>query len=636
MLLVRTPAPYPTESLLGFVLRVSELNGYESQGEVLAAAGLSQDQKRKKLRLDLGKLAAILGRPVEELQHLAYSSPERAERNGLLLGQPVVARHLRLSKPRFCPQCVAENGFIEAMWDLAHVIACPRHRRELIGACPNCGKHFGNFRKGLLTCGCGASLLRKDLPTVPDEIAGLMGIIARKALSNPAEERYAKRLPAHELSQMSLRTLLVTISSLGWQQLASDGLPREDSISSHVIPASRVLRDWPKNFYSMMRRLGDMSASTTTHKTSFVRRHESLNGALFKKGLPAEEIRFIREAFIRYAKEEWRESFVRFKLPHEEGMEFERKLLSRGEIAKHLGVSPLTVSKLQRQGKLPIDRYETGRSSVLFAEKSKLGIAKAELGKSLGERDAARFLGLPISVLRHLRQTRVLEAKQLAIPLAAYHEADLKAFSEKVMKHALAPTLKDVVPVTFQGERDIVRLRDLHKRARFLSTKGAASPILALLDGRLLAVGSIGPTPGDLLVDMNDVRPLILESRRSALHHTISAAESAVLLHCDISVIYGLVGAGHLASITKPWGRRITEESLTKFSDSFVSLAFLAKTHEVSSNALIRICDRNGTPLLRVPRRIIEHPQPFLAREHEPEIARLVAAAPKRRKKQSN
>jgi hypothetical protein len=49
-LLVRHPVPYPTESLLGYVLRVSEGNGYSSLP--IASPISASDGKRRVRQLD--------------------------------------------------------------------------------------------------------------------------------------------------------------------------------------------------------------------------------------------------------------------------------------------------------------------------------------------------------------------------------------------------------------------------------------------------------------------------------------------------------------------------------------------------------------------------------------------------------
>ena len=347
MLLVRTPSPYPTESLLGYILRITETNGYGSPNDVFAVAGIPEDGRKKSMEMDIGKLAAALGKQVDELRPLVYSDERCLKRNGLLLGQPVVTRHLRIGKQMLCPKCVADRGFVEALWDSALVIACPRHRCELIGACPACGKKIGNRRKGLLTCGCGASLLDAASPMVSDETADLMAVLASKIAGDPAPAGYASGLPVAELSKMSLRTLQVVIASLGWQQLMSEGADREQPIASLVWPAAQVLRDWPTNFYGLLRRVGERSAQKTPFTIRFLKRHESISGALFKKGLPQDEIRFLREAFVRYGMEEWGESIARFKSPDFDDLSVEKKLLTRSEIATHLGVSRDTIYQWQ-------------------------------------------------------------------------------------------------------------------------------------------------------------------------------------------------------------------------------------------------------------------------------------------------
>ena len=163
----------------------------------------------------------------------------------------------------------------------------------------------------------------------------------------------------------------------------------------------------------------------------------------------------------------------------------------------------------------------------------------------------------------------------------------------------------------------ILPLRSISRHARFLSVPGEAKIVTSLLDGRIKAVGLEGETSGGLLIKIEDVQPLILESRHTSLGDTRSAAESAMLLKCDLAVISSLVGSGHLRSIRKPWGMRVTEESLAAFSSAYSSLAGIAKEHGVSSIVLIGICERNGIDLFRSPRRNPDHPQPFIAKQHE-------------------
>jgi hypothetical protein len=463
-----------------------------------------------------------------------------------------------------------------------------------------------------------------------------MAVLASKIVGSPAPEGYASGLPVAELMKMSLRTLQVVILSLGRQQFMSEFPTREHTIAGLVDAAALALRDWPTNFYGLLRRVGERSSKVEPFTIRFLKRHETINGALFKKRLPPEEIKFLREAFVRYGMEEWGESIVRFRQPVLNGLPIEKKLLTRSEIAEHLGVSVMTVSKLQKKGRLSIKRYETGSASVIFAEKAEIGLPPAGPGRSLGGRNASRYIGLPVSVLKNLRQSGVFEIRQLATPLSAYHEADLKAFSEKLIRCALPPDRKEVKTTGSAGEKWIsaaTPLRDVTKHARFLSVSGSASLIHALLDGRIKAVGMEGDSAGDMLLRLEDVRPLISASRRDVFGATRSAKEAALRLECDRSVVPNLVIAGLLKPVSDWWGTRICEKSLVEFSAAYVSLASICKEHSVPSRSLMRMCDQTELPLLRVPRRNPGIPQPFLAREHEQTLRRLASEYRPRRAK---
>jgi hypothetical protein len=110
-LLVRHPAPYPTESLLGYVLRVSEGNGYSSPWSVYRLAGMeSHEMRASGVRPE--KLAKITSWPEEQLDAIAYSAPHGQPRWSRLLRHPVLRQDLNLTHPQFCPQCAREKRFL--------------------------------------------------------------------------------------------------------------------------------------------------------------------------------------------------------------------------------------------------------------------------------------------------------------------------------------------------------------------------------------------------------------------------------------------------------------------------------------------------------------------------------------------
>jgi hypothetical protein len=116
-LLVRHPAPYPTESLVGYVLRLAEENGYNSPWSVYNLAGLKQNEIWT-TGFKLAKLAAIINRPASELDHIRFSAPVNQPRWARLLRHCLVPTDLNIVNPGLCPRCVADKGFIEAHWHL--------------------------------------------------------------------------------------------------------------------------------------------------------------------------------------------------------------------------------------------------------------------------------------------------------------------------------------------------------------------------------------------------------------------------------------------------------------------------------------------------------------------------------------
>ena len=73
-LLVRHPAPFPTESLLGYILRLSEENGYTTPWSLLLLGRIGQHEARS-TGMKVAKLAQVSNRSQTELQSISYRWP---------------------------------------------------------------------------------------------------------------------------------------------------------------------------------------------------------------------------------------------------------------------------------------------------------------------------------------------------------------------------------------------------------------------------------------------------------------------------------------------------------------------------------------------------------------------------------
>lgn len=222
-MLVRTPAPKSTESFLGYLLRVSEANGYDTPKYVLEHAGLT-DNERRNVRFPLGKFTQILGCDMADLESISYTGADadgqRAQLLGHSLGRSLRSGPLRLKSPAFCPHCVCDNGYIDAFWDLNQVVACPIHSCKVIELCPDCGQSLHWLRPGLLTCKCGADLAKAETSAADPEVCKLMAMFKSKLHGLPILEDASNHgWPIKILNSLSLYALLGITAGLGKHNL---------------------------------------------------------------------------------------------------------------------------------------------------------------------------------------------------------------------------------------------------------------------------------------------------------------------------------------------------------------------------------------------------------------------------------
>jgi hypothetical protein len=162
--LCRTPPPRSDESLLGYLVRLTEENGYGGPNWILELAGIKTIPIGPTLSLvlsdfpSLSGLAEIAGVATEKLEALRYSptSGGRGSKMHRFSDRGVLPQHLfNLTYCKLCPDCLREDGYCQRIWDLVLVTTCPRHGRRLLWRCPECGERIRWNRSRLSRCRCG-------------------------------------------------------------------------------------------------------------------------------------------------------------------------------------------------------------------------------------------------------------------------------------------------------------------------------------------------------------------------------------------------------------------------------------------------------------------------------------------------
>jgi hypothetical protein len=496
-LLVRTPKPHPTESLLGYVLRVSEENGYESPWHIMKHAGLTQKQMVTS-GFPIDKLAAVLGRDAKELESISYfgthGDGKRVYRIlGHALGRSLPSNPLCLTKPKFCPHCVLEHKFIDAFWDLSFAVACPEHRCTLVNKCPSCGEAIGWFRQAISICKCGANLANAETESASDDLAGLMAIIQSKVHAIPLDSLVnSAGFPTHEFNKLSLHSLLTVIDRLGYHNLASYAQDSDDP-AIRVQGAIEVLRNWPDGFHQFMRRLDQRQDESQLTSVGLRKRFESLYYSLFKRHTQLEGIEFLHREFIRFGLQEWGEGVVDKKLLRDEAAN--KRFVSQSEQAVRLGVRPITLRRWGEKGIVPVKFVSIGNLKRYVVDSNAIDMVNGAGGKTLGERHAAACIGLPVSVLKSLRQSGHYQVKHLPSRLKAFHEYDLNTFKDAVL--ALGETVA-VIPTGSISLREVMRLK-------FRSEDGKADFMRTVLSNKIRVIGIMASDAKDILFSKEEV-----------------------------------------------------------------------------------------------------------------------------------
>lgn len=598
--LVRTPSPHATESLWGYILRVSEANGYSTPWYVLSHAGLGE-QTFKVSVICYEKLAMSVGKAASELAPLSYhaNAPDGTRHFCILgqsLGKSLTYSPFVKAKPSLCPHCVAEKGYLDASWDLSVFVACPEHRCALIRKCSACGEALGWFRPGLLICKCGASLV--DIPTVAVEqpLVDLMSVLQARVHGRPLSEAINKtELPIHHLTNISLRSLIVMLSALGNFNLSNNEREVKNDVLNVAEGAAEVLMNWPYRYHDFLRRIGNRNNHQEATGLGLRKQFNKFYAYMFTKRTYRHEMEFLREEFIRFGLEEWGESVVDTKMRR--GVTGKTRFVSAHSLANIVGVRPITLRRWAENGKFAMKEVVMSTQRRYIADLKEHAIPKKTAGKTFGTRAAAAQIGLPVRALKALKESGHFAVTHMPMQLPGYHEHDLSNFRQKLLSYSQPIENVDV-------DTSAIALGDVMQHLQFWTETGKADFLVAYLKGEIQSVGRVGESIQEIYFRSSDVQRYLSTSREAASDGAISQWEACQLIGCDELAIPGLIKAGHLKALSGPERTRVVRESVIDFSANYVSLSSLARQGDTSSRRLARLAAEISIPMLSFLRKI--------------------------------
>lgn len=577
--LVKRPRPRITESLVSYYLRLSEANGFDSPWQLLKRASMQQTKLGSR-GAGSQNIAEIARFPEKYLDQISYCAKDD-RRAFYLLGHRVISTDIEPRRPKICLECVTEKGFVEAQWDLAYMVGCPVHDRWATTSCSKCGSRLSVFRRGLLKCHCGSSLLRDDDSQMPSAVRSILGIVRARVLNLLPFAEFDAGIPVQDLHQLELRTLLRVIAIFGGCQMLVLG-PRIGHAVARLIvsSAAEVLSEWPLNFHSMLRALAMRNQKCGDVREQFA----PFYSAVFKRRIAerTESLDFIRKEFLKSVTDQDCLRRVDIRTLHRVRAIVNPAFVSGNELARRLQIDPRTVKRHagqqpQRIGKGP---------HLMFASPMELAVGTFYSRPNvIALRQAAASIGLPVSVLRALKDSGDFEVKSQMPLQIGFRHSDIVAFKARLM--GLAP-----VDVIASEGKEGVTLGICMKGRRYSSTEKAIL-IRKLLDRTLPVIGLKDGGAMGVMVSSDALSTIIRAARATAIGETLSGSEAAEAVGCELEVIRDLIRIGVIDGEKKGTRWHISASSVAEFTRMYLALASVASDLHSSSRRLSQLCREN-------------------------------------------
>lgn len=529
-------------------------------------------------------VAALSARKPDEFKNMAYSMDDGGGQY-MLAGHPIKKQYLQITSSRICPECIKGTGYIPARWDLINSEVCHIHGKHLVDTCHSCSKKLKWLRPGLLTCNCGADL--SDLCGAPaadgliDLAHAFSAVIDHYILPDSDS---VTGMPFSAMTAMSLQALAGIVHSLGARRMKLAG--NANSIKGGIDPkneireAADIFSDWPKRFFDYLDR---DAAAARDNETSFWKRHRSTFTILFKMNYPKQEVSFLKQALLEYARSRAIEVYVDQRLLEGFEDEFENAFGdSMVSLAKKIGVRPITLKRRIERGTIDVTIQAGNRKIMMLNTEVSDGYLKNDIG-DIKQRDLPKFVGLPVSAMKELRKTGVYQALHRTTTEKSWAIPDLDIFRDRILSKCISQIAADDGLITIQNVMRMV----------FWSEDAKAEVIRAIDDGRIMAFGPAASIP-EIRVRCADMSALTDECRyRETGLYQLN--EVVRLLSCSVTTIIGLINSDILEVKSDGGGiRKLVKKQVDAFHAQFIPLAVACKEFRSNSCKAHDICLKNG------------------------------------------
>lgn len=583
-MLVLTPQPNERESVGGYLVRLTEANGYASTSYLRALIG----QAPSCGPVSAEDLIALTGMRRETAERMCTNAGDESSRK--LLTKTLGRNDIVGKFARICVSCVSENGYCDAFWELSCAWACPDHREWFATECGACGRGISHQRARVAYCGCGEKFASPRHEEVPDAVVEMMStlreILHGDDLPAVPSVRRPSDLPLNEL--IRLMRCLRTVATMGRAFVA--GFASSSITSDQIGTVCSALADWPAGFHAMLEnRYGEELEHTHIPAASKI-----LGWAT--KALNDEstgnELTFLAVEAARFGARYWPVPYLRMLRNHlPEDLAPRWMLVS--EAASVLKMSSVTLGKLVAEGGIE-SRTCGSISSAIERISIRTDWVYAQVLSDhpvVGIRNAAQILRLPSGTVKLLRQSGHLPSKHLTNKPRFMAMEDIVELQQGIA--ALGKGLNE------SSDPNAITIRAIRDHYKF-GHEELARLISSLLDCPEQILGRQGAGFDDLQIS-NQHKFAYAPGVRSDREQWVSQDHAAKRLGCSTPMVQALLDNGFIARRREMAKGTVCTESLKSFSHCYTPLTVISKELGVYSRTLTSLARKHAIPLIVVP-----------------------------------
>jgi len=613
--LLRTAAPNSDESLSGYIIRLAELNDYDTPSWILQLACIRQYMQSKVYfsfddSLNLLPLATLTGVEENKLASLIYKPVDPSSRkfsNYFVFGSPVPKYIIRPHLFKVCPGCLRDSTYIRKVWELIPVTACPIHKCVLLDKCPNCKRRLPYNRNSVSRCQCKCdwrdihlNLIEASKLAVSRQIYTLCNL-STSAISSGEEPR---RNPLYELKLLDLLSALFFVASqygtikylngkshIDTQGKCFNSPMRNEQIHSLLCKAFSTFDNWPDNYFAFFdwRR---KQIRGSRHFKGLRKDFAEYKYALYRK-LNSPGLNFMREGFEEYLSTRWQGGHISGIKRINKTARQNKKYVSFNEAVKYLEVGRDGLKRLIEEGQLKAIVRSSGKTNMTLIECSSVNKLRAQLDQLLSRSQVKAVLGISDELIPELVEYDLLKLYRHPINLSNPHRYNLQEIKNLLIK------LKGRVKTKSALSR--------HKAITFTSTMmhlrncniGLGQLIKSILDGDITPCAmEVSRGLGGLVFHKRDIEHYLMQLIEDKLDDAVKVGEAARLLGLQKTPVYLLINKDLLTARKIAAGRRpvlfVTKESIDNFLSIYVLPAKIAQRLHTVSGYLTELLIRKG------------------------------------------